>query len=94
MPSAIKQIVAHPGNARLTALRQSGEIVRQEPDHENVLRWRPVDTRELPARIAQVTIAMDGRLRVILATGALFEEVPPRGAEFIRHSTWREIETP
>jgi hypothetical protein len=37
---------------------------------------------------------MDGRLRVMLATGALFEEVPPRGAEFRRITAWKELDAP
>jgi hypothetical protein len=94
MTSAIRQIVAHPGNNRLTVLRSDYSLSRQEPDHDNVLRWRPVDLQGLPARIVQVTIPMDGRLRVLLANSAIFEEVPPRGAEFIRHSTWKEVEAP
>jgi hypothetical protein len=56
--------------------------------------WRPVDLQGLPARIVQITIAFDGRLRALLANNALYEEVPPRGAEFIRHSRWREIDPP
>jgi hypothetical protein len=52
MPSAIKAIAAHPNNGRLTALRSDYSLVRQEPDFENVLRWRPVDTTGLPSRIA------------------------------------------
>jgi hypothetical protein len=37
MTPAIKAIVAHPNNGRLTALRSDYSLMRQEPDHENVL---------------------------------------------------------